>query len=147
MRCGSGSEVAPASCATGNSNNIGWFNTYYATGGDAPLADCSQSHPLPIETGKWLCMEWQWDRKTHQWASWIDGEPQQLLMYKASDGRGIALGGSVREKKCWIIPKIDTVRLGWMQTREPLGALSMWIDDAALSTQRIGCGAPSAETK
>jgi hypothetical protein len=102
-----------------NSANIGWFNTYYATGGSAPLADCSQGYPLPIETGKWLCMEWQWDRKTHQWASWIDGASQQLLVYKATDGRGIALGGTVQEKKCWIVPKIDAVRLGWMQTRDP----------------------------
>jgi hypothetical protein len=114
----------------------------YATTNAAGLqADCWKSSKSPLPTKRWVCLEWHYEGPRDRMRFWVDGAAVDDLTI--SDGKG---DGCVRGKEgpdgLWHAPTFAGVRLGWEHYQTSPIAIEMWLDDAAIGAERIGC--PSA---
>lgn len=99
-----------------------------------PSTACWDDSAELVPTGTWTCAEWKLDGDTDQMQIWLDGvELQDLHMQGAGDG----CGGQPADYK-WIAPTFTQFYVGW-ESYHPDDARTIWIDDVAFSTQRIGC--------
>ncbi|HEX8345493.1 MAG TPA: hypothetical protein VF657_12295 [Actinoplanes sp.] len=87
----------------------------------------------PTVEDTWQCFEWQLDATDNRVAVWIDGVANPELT-ASTDSHG---GNAVP----FILPTVNTVKIGWQlyQGGTTPGQFDLWIDDIALSTQRLGC--------
>jgi hypothetical protein len=87
----------------------------------------------PVTEDAWTCVEWQLDATGNQVAAWFDGTPNPDLTASTNvhGGNGVP----------FILPTVNTVRIGWQlyQGGTTPGQFDLWIDDVALSSQRLGC--------
>ena len=87
----------------------------------------------PTTEDRWQCFEWQLDAADNRVAVWIDGVANPELTASTTEHGGNDVP--------FVLPSVDTVKIGWQlyQGGTTPGQFSLWIDDIALSTDRIGC--------
>lgn len=104
---------------------------------DATLPELS---PTGIATsvkppiGQWLCVELAVDGAAAQLQTWLDGEPVAGLIVEGEPTPDI--DAQWQRKPDWR-PMLSDIRFGW----ESYGSdeNTLWFDDIALSSSRIGC--------
>ncbi len=111
------------------------YDTTDSYSGVGPATDCflqSQGRIVPV--GVWTCIEWQFDGPNDTMRLWINGAPAPDLTV-AHTGEGCISQPAGYE---WQSPTFSQLDIGW-ESYQADGARTMWIDDAAFSTSRIGC--------
>ncbi|WP_055477699.1 hypothetical protein [Sphaerimonospora mesophila] len=87
----------------------------------------------PSQAGKWQCVEWRMDATDNRISVWFDGVAKPDLTVSTRDHGGNDVD--------FVFPRFDTVKLGWQlyQANPSPASYDVWMDDIALSTQRVGC--------
>jgi hypothetical protein len=100
--------------------------------------DCKQQSKLRMPLRRWACVEWHMDVATQEMQFWLDGVPVTHVKQRAHEGscRGNDLGGEWRAP-----PKFDSLYMGFERYADSANDQNLWIDDVALSRQRLGCPA------
>lgn len=127
----------------------GSYDIYYRYGGqhEARLmanfetngiaTDCWDHSDTVMPTQTWACLEWRFDTATDEMQFWLDGT-------EVSDIHPIGTGeGCVGQDLdgAWPAPPaFEVLRLGWEKYQES-EELHAFIDDVAVSTERVGCPA------
>jgi hypothetical protein len=107
-------------------------------------SDCAQRSTTKMPKSRWTCVEWRFDGKLKELDFWMDGTQNQALSVrqKANDT-------GVCQNKAWSgtwePPTFNQIGIGFQHYQK--GAGEVWIDDFAISTERVGCPAPSATAK
>jgi hypothetical protein len=100
-----------------------------------PGSDCwhhAKSRVVP--TGKWACIEWQFDGPSSSLRLWQDGEAaEDLTVVETGDGCVNAPNQSP-----WTPPTFDVLELGF-ESYQNDDARVLYVDDVAVSDQKIGC--------
>ncbi|WP_433304926.1 hypothetical protein ACQP2F_16665 [Actinoplanes sp. CA-030573] len=108
---------------------------FWGVGADGgPTGDWTNwRESAPVTEDRWQCFEWALDRADNRVAVWIDGEANPELTASTTEHGGNDVP--------FILPAVDTVKIGWQlyQGDTTPGQFDVWIDDIALSTQRLGC--------
>jgi hypothetical protein len=115
---------------------------HYSTAGKGPSTDCYQQAPgelAPI--AQWACAEWQFDGANNAMRFWLDGREVTAL---AIDGTG---EGCLDQPAgyTWTAPPFTRIGVGW-ESYQADDARSLWIDDVAISEQRVGCPSAASPT-
>jgi hypothetical protein len=119
---------------------VGRLMANYETSGVA--SDCWHHSQQAMPTGVWACMEWQFDAATDTMRFYLNGaEVSDLTVQNANDppgnGDGCISNGTNGK---WNFPEFDKVSLG-LELYQNDPARTVYIDDVALGTERIGCPA------
>ena len=82
---------------------------------------------------QWQCVEFEWSAPDNRISVWIDGVEQKDL-----EVTGTNHGGNPTD---FVLPQADTIKFGWQlyQGGSTPGHYDEWLDDIALSSQRLGC--------
>jgi hypothetical protein len=103
-----------------------------------PGSDCwLHSDKKVIPVAKWACAEWKFDGPASKMQFWLDGVELPDLAMNGT-GQGCVNQGADFP---WAAPSFERVDLGW-ESYQPDGARTIWIDDVAIGTERLGCPAP-----
>jgi len=94
-------------------------------------AGVAQSQPLPLN--QWVCIEFSVGTTNGNIQTWVDGTSVAGLL---ADGVPTADVDSRWPKTGWAPRPID-FKLGWESYGG--GADTLWFDDAALGSSRVGC--------
>lgn len=99
-----------------------------------PTGDWTQwRESAPTVEDTWQCVEWQLDAADNRVAVWIDGvaNPELTASTNVHGGNQVP----------FVLPAVDTVKIGWQlyQGGTTPGQFDLWIDDIALSADRLGC--------
>jgi hypothetical protein len=100
-----------------------------------PSSDCwlhANTEVVPV--GKWSCAEWEFDTNQNSMHFWLDGKALTDLTM-TDTGQGCVHQSASFE---WAAPTFSRIDLGW-ESYQADGARTIWIDDVALGTQRLGC--------
>lgn len=104
---------------------------------DATLPEQSPSGvalSMPLATNRWTCVEFMVDGAQGRLQTWVDGTAVAGL---AADGTPTHdIDGQWLNRANWR-PSLTDLRLGWESYGE--GADTLWFDDVAVGTSRIGC--------
>lgn len=127
----------------------GSYDIYYRYGGqhegrlmanfetNGIATDCWDHSDTVMPTQTWACLEWRFDTATDEMQFWLDGT-------EVSDIHPIGTGeGCVGQDLdgAWPAPPaFEVLRLGWEKYQES-EELHAFIDDVAVSTERVGCPA------
>jgi hypothetical protein len=95
-------------------------------------AGVALSVPLPVNA--WTCVEFLVDGAQGHLQTWVDGTAVAGLQADATPTHDIDGQWSARAN--WR-PRLTDLRLGWEAYGE--GADTLWFDDVALATTRVGC--------
>lgn len=108
--------------------------------------DCWQHSASRLPVQQWSCVEWHFVAATNEMQFWLDGEEIVDLRVK-EQGKGPASGclGDDLNGLWSGPPAFQSLYLGWEHYQEPENTPEIWIDDVAVSLQRIGC--PSQTSK
>jgi hypothetical protein len=98
-------------------------------------AGVAQSLPLPVNT--WTCLEYGVDGTTGTLSSWVDGTAVAGLTEDGVPTQDIDAQWLSGAGASWR-PHLTDLRLGW-ESYGGGGADTVWFDDVALATARIGC--------
>jgi hypothetical protein len=102
---------------------------------NTPGSDCwrhAQSDVMP--TGKWVCVEWEFDGPNNTERLWLDGQAiTDVTVMGTADACLNAASSYV-----WEAPSFTQIDIGWesYQSDEPRTA---YVDDVVISTTRVGC--------
>jgi hypothetical protein len=107
----------------------------YGSPAVGPSSDCwlhSDMKVVPVAT--WTCAEWKFDGASNAMQFWQNGEEITSL---AMTGTG---QGCVNQAATypWSAPSFDRIDLGW-ESYQADDARTIWIDDVAIGTEKIGC--------
>ncbi len=92
--------------------------------------DCLATSDTRFPLEKWVCVEWMFDDVSNEGRFWIDSKE----VGKARIVR------SMTSRVEWPAPRFDRLRIGFRSYPFSGGApISLWVDDIALGTNRIGC--------
>jgi hypothetical protein len=108
-------------------------DSYNATP-SGPASDCYEhgGRVVPVQT--WTCVEWEFDGTSDTMRMWLDGaEATDLAVVGTGDGCTQQPDGFE-----WTAPRFQRIDVGW-ESYQADDARTIWIDDVALSTARIGC--------
>lgn len=87
----------------------------------------------PTEGGKWLCLEWSMASADNEIKIWIDGtaKPDLTVSTKLHGGSDVD----------FVFPKFNSIWFGWWlyQSGSAPPQFDLWLDDIALSVERLGC--------
>jgi hypothetical protein len=97
--------------------------------------DCNRISRKTLPTGRWTCVEWQFDGSPDPAGGtkdamrlWIDGE----AITDASIDK--------RQGSCqWRAPTFSNLAIGWQFHQVTTIPVDMWIDEVAVDTKRVGC--------
>jgi hypothetical protein len=108
---------------------------FYQSPPVGPGSDCwlhADKNVVPV--GGWACAEWMFDGPHNTMRFWLDGTEVPGL---AMTGLG---QGCVNQPADfpWLAPSFERVELGW-ESYQADDARTIWIDDVALGTARLGC--------
>lgn len=101
--------------------------------------DCYYGTQKVIPEDRWACWEWQFDGATNTIEFYIDGELQARVVNK---GQGCVDGTS----SVWQAPTFSQLRVGFVNYQSKSETTSLWLDELAAGTERIGCPEPTAAT-
>ncbi len=102
----------------------------------AGLQDCFNDSNTQIPTKSWTCVEWHLNPESQTMEVWFNGQKQAGNSWTTKPSGGRCSSDQTGGK--WVIPKISVMHFGWVHFHAINGA-TMWIDDIALDTKRIGC--------
>ncbi|GGN86034.1 hypothetical protein GCM10010112_67130 [Actinoplanes lobatus] len=109
--------------------------TFWGVGADGgPTGDWTEwRESAPVAEDTWQCFEWSLDRTDNRITVWIDGVANPDLTASTTDHGGNDVP--------FILPTVDTVKIGWQlyQPNTTPTEFNLWIDDIALSSNRLGC--------
>ena len=101
--------------------------------------DCRQQSSQTLPVRRWACVEFHFEVATHEMQFWIDGKSVTHVVNRANTAdacRANDLGGQ------WLAPpRFDSLYLGFERYGNTPIDQNLWIDDVALSRQRVGCPA------
>lgn len=98
--------------------------------------DCWQHSAHKLPTQRWVCVEWHFATADNSMELWLDGEPLQDIQV-AGHGAG-CLGHDLNDQ--WLAPpRFESLYLGWERYQEPQTDRTLWVDDVAIGTERLGC--------
>lgn len=107
-------------------------------------SDCAQRSTTKMPKSQWTCVEWRFDGKLKELDFWMDGTQNQALSVRQK-----ANNTGVCQNKAWSgtwePPTFNQIGIGFQHYQK--GAGEVWIDDFAISTERVGCPAASATAK
>jgi hypothetical protein len=100
--------------------------------------DCRQQSSLTLPVRRWACVEWHMDVATQEMQFWLDGHEITHVQRRAAPGacRGNDLAGEWRAP-----PRFDSLYMGFERYGDSRNDQDLWMDDVALSRQRLGCPA------
>ena len=111
------------------------YETPDSYSGTGPSTDCWQhANQTVLPTGKWTCLEWQFDGPQNQLRFWLDAQPVESLSVTGT-GQGCV---SQSEGYVWAAPDFAELEIGWESYQED-GARTAYIDDLVVSSAPIGC--------
>ncbi len=103
-----------------------------------PGSDCwLHADKKVVPVGKWACAEWKFDGAQSRMQFWLDGTELTDLAMNGT-GQGCVNQGATYP---WTAPTFERVDLGW-ESYQADDARTIWIDDVALGTERLGCPTP-----
>jgi hypothetical protein len=106
-----------------------------------PVAtDCKVSSVRSLPVKRWTCVEWHLEVASNEMQFWLDGRKVVHVTGRAravNACRGDDLHGEWRAP-----PKFDSFYIGFERYADSANDQNLWIDDVALSKQRIGCATP-----
>jgi len=109
------------------------YETPDSYSGNGPGSDCwRHASGVVLPTARWSCVEWSYDGPNNAITMWLDGT-QVLSVRDTGDGCVNQMASYP-----WTAPAFDTLRLGW-ESYQTDGARTLWLDDVAISTERVGC--------
>jgi hypothetical protein len=112
----------------GGGSNTGNLMANYWT----QSSDCWKTSKSRLVTGKWACIEWQYDGVKDEMRYWQDGQAvDDLTVLQKGDG---CTGPNL-----WKAPTFEKLSLGWYNAQASPVAIEMWMDDVAIDTKKIGC--------
>jgi hypothetical protein len=109
------------------------YETPDSYSGNGPGSDCwRHANSIVLPTARWSCVEWSYDGPNNAMTMWVDG-----MQVVTVSGTG---DGCVNQPANypWTAPTFDTLKLGW-ESYQTDGARTLWLDDVAISTERVGC--------
>jgi hypothetical protein len=127
----------PLSDSNGNfvgSQFIANYETPGSYNGIGPGSDCYRNAAEVVPVGAWACAEWEFDGPNDTMRFWLNGAPvDDLTVVGTGDG-------CVRNDATfpWTAPLFRQIDLGW-ESYQADDARTLWIDDVAVATTRIGC--------
>jgi hypothetical protein len=141
MIAATGSQVSGEIRVSGQMQNgksywgVGTDNRVDANGtGDWTNSDKDPNGmPVPVPTGKWLCIEWMHKGDTNETRFWWDGVEHPSLYTMPSTPHG----GNPSEP--FILPQFKDVWLGWAEYQVTTEPFELWLDEIAIDKDRIGC--------
>jgi hypothetical protein len=99
--------------------------------------DCRQQSKRTIPVRRWACVEWHFDIASNEMRFWIDGRQIVRVVNRAAAAnacKGDDLAGQ------WLAPpRFDSLYMGFERYGDSANDQDLWIDDVALSRQRVGC--------
>ncbi len=111
------------------------YDTVDSYTGVGPSSDCwRHSHARAVPVGEWTCAEWEFDGPNNTLRFWLNGNPAPDLTV-ASTGDGCI---SQPATYVWAAPSIHQVDVGW-ESYQADAARTIWLDDIAIGSVRIGC--------
>jgi hypothetical protein len=108
-------------------HNVGQLQSNHWLNGEQDIRD--QSRALVANT--WYCLEFFMDNSPEQLQVWLDDEETALSTTNYTAGAGAQGNGNAVAD---FIPPLDAFRIGW-----ELQNGTVYFDDVALGSQRIGC--------
>lgn len=99
--------------------------------------DCREPSVLTLPVRQWACVEWHFDVASNELEFWLDGRQVVHVRERARAAnacRGDDLGGQWRAP-----PRLESLYMGFERYGDTPGDQDLWIDDVALSEQRVGC--------
>ena len=111
------------------------YETPDSYSGNGPGSDCYlHAAGVVVPVGRWACAEWQFDGANNTMRFWLDGD---AVLGLTVTGTG---AGCVNQPASypWTAPTFDRLDLGW-ESYQTDDARTLWIDDVAVATTRIGC--------
>lgn len=100
-----------------------------------PATSCwehSDEKPAPLK--EWTCAEWKFDGKNNGIELWLNGSDQAVIQVNAR-GQGCV---SQPDNYEWLAPPFTELFIGW-ESYDLDGPRTIWIDDLAIGTERLGC--------
>lgn len=100
-----------------------------------PGSDCwhhARGRVIPV--AKWTCVEWKFDGPNNGMKLWLDGTAATDLTI-AGTGDGCV---NAAANFTWTAPSFSAIDVGWESYQQD-DARSVYVDDVAVSTTRIGC--------
>lgn len=111
------------------------YETPDSYGGKGPSTDCwHHANGTVLPTGKWVCIEWEFNGPMNQMRFWMDGTAIEDLTVTGT-GQGCVSQG---DGYVWTAPTFSELEVGW-EAYQPDEARTLFIDDVAIGTTRIGC--------
>lgn len=109
------------------------YETPDSYSGNGPGSDCwRHATSIVLPTARFSCVEWSYDGPNNAITMWLDGT--QVLSVRGTGDGCVNQTASYP----WTAPAFDTLRLGW-ESYQTDGARTLWLDDVAISTERVGC--------
>jgi hypothetical protein len=90
-----------------------------------------------VPVGRWACAEWHFDGSANKMQFWLDGTELSDLAMNGT-GQGCTQQSSTFP---WTAPTFERIDVGW-ESYQADEARTLWIDDVAIGTQRVGCPQP-----
>lgn len=118
------------------------FDTPDFYGGVGPGTDCwKQGDGAVVPERQWTCLEWRFDGSAPArvgMAFWLDGREVEPLT--VVDGK--AAECVHQDAAAYVLPSPDfaaRLDVGWESYNADAAPRTLWIDDVALGTERVGC--------
>jgi hypothetical protein len=102
--------------------------------------DCKKRSAMTLPIRRWTCVEWQMEVGSNEMRFWRDGREIVHVTGRVRNAgacRGNDLQGEWRAP-----PKFDSFYIGFERYADSANDQNLWIDDVAMSKQRIGCAIP-----
>jgi len=101
--------------------------------------NCMQQSKRTLPVRRWSCIEWHMEVATNEMQFWIDGHPITHVKERATVA-GACAGHDLDDR--WLAPpRFDSLYVGFERYGDTANDQNLWIDDVALSRQRVGCPA------
>lgn len=111
------------------------YETPDSDGGTGPGSDCwKHADKVVMPVGAWACVEWEFDGPNDTMRLWLDGVAVESATV-AGRGDGCM---NASDDSPWTAPTFQELHLGW-QAFQADAERTLWIDDVALNTTRVGC--------
>jgi polysaccharide lyase-like protein len=105
--------------------------------------DCYSHSATRMPVQRWACVEWHFNADQNEMQLWLDGtELTDMHVVDRPTTAGSGCLGNATGGEWLAPPEFSTLHLGWESYQISSNDRNLWIDDVAISTERVGCPAP-----